>query len=174
MRVSKRVAVALLATAALVGSATTAMSALGHDSGRGQGDHRDRGGATVLKTTLAPSVLTDPTLHGVAHGNAPWVLRRGTARLRQGGRLDVRVRGLVIPGAPGNGTPGPVTTVDASLYCGADDTAVGTTPSAPISRAGDARMTGTLSLPAKCLAPVVLVHPNGNGGAYIAASGFGG
>jgi hypothetical protein len=35
-------------------------------------------------------------------------------------------------------------------------------------------MTGTLSLPAKCLAPVVRVHPNGNGAAYIAASGFGG
>jgi hypothetical protein len=35
-------------------------------------------------------------------------------------------------------------------------------------------MAGQFSLPAKCLAPVVLVHPNGNGAAYIAASGFGG
>jgi hypothetical protein len=174
MRVSKRAAVAMLATAALVGSATTAMSALGHNDGRGQGNHRDRGGATVLAATLAPSVPSDPALHGAAAGGAPWVLRHGTARLHRGGRLDVRVRGLVIPGAPGNGTPGPVTTVNASLYCGNDTTAVGTTPSAPISRSGDARMRGQLSLPAKCLAPVVLVHPNGNGAAYIAASGFGG
>jgi hypothetical protein len=128
----------------------------------------------VLKTALAPSVPSDPTLHGAAAGGAPWVLRRGEARLRRDGRLAVRVRGLVIPVAPGNGTPGPVTTVNASLYCGNDTTAVGTTPSVPISRAGDARMTGQFTLPAKCLAPVVLVHPNANGAAYIAASGFGG
>jgi hypothetical protein len=106
-------------------------------------------------------------------GGAPWVLRRGEARLRRDGRLAVRVRGLVIPVPPGDGTPGPVMTVSASLYCGNDTTAVGTTPSVPISRSGDARMAGKFSLPAKCLAPVALVHPNG-GAAYIAASGFGG
>jgi hypothetical protein len=174
MRVTKRTAVLLLATAALAGSGTTAISALGHDGAGGRSDHPDHGGATVLKTTLAPSVPSDPMLHGAAAGGAPWVLRRGEARLRRDGRLAVRVRGLVIPTAPGNGTPGPVTTVSASLYCGNDTTAVGTTPSAPISRSGNARMAGQFSLPAKCLAPVVLVHPNGNGAAYIAASGFGG
>jgi hypothetical protein len=174
MRVSKRTAVALLATAALAGSGATAVGALGHDGGGARGDHRDRGGAMVLNTTLAPSVPSDPALHEVAAGGAPWVLRRGEARLRRGGRLTVRVRGLVIPVAPGNGTPGPVTTVNASLYCGNDTSAVGTTPSVPISRAGNARMAGQFTLPAKCLAPVVLVHPNGNGAAYIAASGFGG
>jgi len=39
---------------------------------------------------------------------------------------------------------------------------------------GNARMSGTITLPAKCLAPIVLVHPNGSDAAYIAASGFGG
>jgi hypothetical protein len=29
-----------------------------------------------------------------------------------------------------------------------------------------------VTVPARCLAPVVLVHPNGNGARYIAASGF--
>ncbi|HEV7461726.1 MAG TPA: hypothetical protein VGN78_14400 [Solirubrobacteraceae bacterium] len=174
MRVSKRTAVALLATAALAGSGATAVGALGHDNGGGRGEHRDRGGATLLETTLAPSVPGDPALHGAAAGGAPWVLRRGEARLRRNGHLTARVRGLVIPTAPGNGTPGPVTMVSASLYCGTDTTAVGTTPSAPISRSGDARMAGQFTLPAKCLAPVVLIHPNGNGAVYIAASGFGG
>jgi hypothetical protein len=173
MRVSKRAAVALLAIAALAGSATTAITALGHGGGRSQADHRGRGGATVFAATLAPSVLADPTLHGAPRGGAPWVLRRGEARLRRDGRLAVRVRGLVIPDPPGDGTPGPVMTVSASLFCGIDTTAVGTTPSVPISRSGNARMAGRFSLPAKCLAPVVLVHPNG-GAAYIAASGFGG
>jgi hypothetical protein len=111
-------------------------------------------------------------LNGATAGGAPWVLRRGEAELSGAGRLQVRVRGLVIPIAPSNGTPGPVTTVSASLYCGGASTATGTTPSVPISRTGDAEITGQLSLPAKCLSPTVLVHPNGLTGLYIAASGF--
>lgn len=83
------------------------------------------------------------------------------------------IRGLVIPVAPGNGTPGPVMTVSASLYCGAGTTPAGSIPSAPISRQGNAELAGSITVPAKCLAPTVLIHPNGNTAAYIAASGFG-
>ncbi len=173
MHVSKRTAIAMLSTAALAGSAASAVTATGHGD-KGRGDHGRQRGATLLATTLAPSVPGDPTLNGVVPGNAPWVLRRGSARLRRDGRLHVDVRGLVIPSPPGDGTPGPVMTVSASLYCGNDTVAVGTTPAAMISRSGDARMDGRFTLPAKCLAPAVLVHPNGNAAAYIAASGFGG
>jgi hypothetical protein len=174
MHVSKRTAVSLLSVAALAGSATSAVTATGHEGGKAGDNHGRHRGATVLEATMAPSVPADPMIHGVAAGNAPWVLRRGDVRLRGDGRIRVRVRGLVIPVAPGNGTPGPVVTVDASLYCGNDTTPVGTTAQVPISRAGNARMSGRFTLPAKCLAPVVLVHPNGNTAAYIAASGFGG
>jgi hypothetical protein len=110
----------------------------------------------------------------VAPGGLPWVLDSGQARLRHDGRLSVRVRGLVLPGPPGNGTPGPITTVTASLYCGDDTTAAATTASVPLSSAGNARINERVTLPAKCLAPVVLVHPNGGAAAYIAATGFGG
>lgn len=171
MQVSRRSAVAALSVAALAGSATTAVNALGHEGG---GEHRSHEGRTLLEATLAPSVPTDPALNGANAGGAPWVLRRGEARLRADGRFDVRFRGLVIPVAPGNGTPGPVVTVTASLYCGASTMATGTTPAAPISRDGDATLEGTVIVPAKCLAPTVLVHPNGNAAVYIAASGFGG
>ena len=99
----------------------------------------------------------------------PWQLDSGQVRLRQDGRLTLGVRGLVIPG---NGTPGPVTSISASLFCGADTTPTATTPSVPLSSSGDARISTRISLPAKCLAPVVLVNPNGNAAAYIAASGF--
>src|SRR5436309_637747 len=152
MRVSKRTAVATLSATALLASGATAVGALGHDGGRRGADNGRHRGATLLASTLAPSVPApgDPTLHSVSPGGAPWVLRRGEARLRRDGRLRVDVRGLVIPVAPGNGTPGPVTTVSASLYCRNDTTAVGTTPSAPISRSGGARMRGTLTLPTKC------------------------
>jgi hypothetical protein len=173
MQLSKRRAVAVLTAAALAGSATTAVSAAGHggsDGGDGSGGH---GGRALLDTSLAPSVPSDPVLNGASAGGAPWVLQRGDAVLKRDGRLVVRIRGLVIPTAPGNGTPGPVMTVSASLYCGGASTATGTTPSVPISSGGDASMEGPVSLPAKCLTPTVLIHPNGAAGVYIAATGFG-
>jgi hypothetical protein len=169
MQVSKRRAVAVLSAAALAGSAMTAVTAAGHDGGREHGGQR---GAPLLDTSLAPSVPSDPVLNGASAGGAPWVLRSGYAQTRRGGRLQVRIRGLVIPVAPGNGS-GAVTTVSASLYCGAATTAVGTTPSVPISRRGNADLDGMVSVPSKCLAPTVLIHPNGGGSVYIAASGFG-
>jgi hypothetical protein len=168
MHVSRRTLVALLSSAALAGSATTAVTALGHD------DHGRHAGNTTFASTLAPAVPApaDPVIHGVAPGGVPWQLDRGAVRLRHDGRFQLSVRGLVIPG---NGTPGPVTTISASLYCGADTTAAAaTTGAVPISRSGDAQIDQPLALPSSCLAPVVLVHPNGSAAAYIAASGFGG
>jgi hypothetical protein len=186
MHVSRRTAVTALAVAAVGGSATTAVSALGHDGGRSgreptglehRGNDRNRHHGELLKTSLAPSVPASaggPTLNGIAPGGVPWVLDRGVAAVQRGGKLRVSVRGLVIPPPAGTSTPGPVSTVFASLYCDASSTPVGSTPQVPLSMTGDAVMTGTVTLPAKCLAPLILVHPNGNGGAYIAASGIGG
>lgn len=172
MQASKRAALALLSIGALAGSAVSGVSALA-DHGSA-GDHGRHAGRTLLQSTIAPSVPSDDAIHGVMPGSAPWVLRRGDVRLRQDGRIRVRLRGLVIPTAPGNGTPGPVTTVSAGLFCGSATTAAATTGQAPIDRAGNARIEGRLSLPAKCPGAVVLVHPNGMGGLYIASSGFGG
>jgi hypothetical protein len=176
MRISKRVpltvfvaAVAALSTALVVG----ALSALGSEGGHGKG--HDGHGGQLIRETLAPSVPTDPTFHGVAPGGAPWVLKEGSVELSSNGRLDLRVRGLVIPVAPGNGTPGPVTTISASLFCGADtDTmAAATTGQVPISRRGDARIRDkSFDVPATCLAPIVLVNPNGIANLYIAVDGW--
>jgi hypothetical protein len=183
MHVSRRTALAALAVAALGGSATTAVSALGHDRGREhqrrdhRGNDRNRHHGELLRTSLAPSVPASsggPTLNGIAPGGVPWVLKRGAATLERNGEFRVFVRGLVIPPPTGMNTPGPVMTVNASLYCDGSSTPVGSTPSVPLSMSGDAAMKSTLTLPAKCLAPLVLVHPNGNAGAYIAASGIGG
>src|ERR1700759_4602533 len=133
MQLSRGRAVAALAAAAVAGSATTAVSAVGHE----RGDHgRDHRGEALLKTSLAPEVPSDPVLNGATPGGAPWVLKRGEARLARDGDFRVSLRGLVIPNPPGDGTPGPVMTVSASLYGGAATTATGTTPSAPITRTG--------------------------------------
>ena len=183
MHVSRRTAVAALAVAALGGSATTAVSAIGHDRGQDhrRGDHgrrdRDRHDGTLLATTLAPSVPTTsggPTLNGIAPGGVPWVLKRGAATLSRHGELRAFVRGLVIPPPAGTGTPG------RSRPCSPRSTATGAACRSARRRRsrfrwqGDASMSGMVTVPAKCLAPLVLVHPNANGAAYIAASGFGG
>lgn len=175
MHVSKRTAMALLTTAALAGSAASAMSAAADPGGAqhgGPGVTHLHAGSTLLDTSLAPSVPTDPVLFGSAAGGAPWVLRLGRADLRSNGRLEVVIRGLVIPVAPFNGTAGPVTTVDAALYCNGSSTPAATSPSVPISTKGDATINAKLMLPSTCLAPAFLIHPNGASNIYIAASGF--
>jgi hypothetical protein len=173
--VSKRRAVAMLTAAALAGSATTAVTALAHQGGRDRGQgHRDDGNRLVLFSSLAPSVPNDPMLLGAAAGGVPWVLRSGEAELHSDGRLTVRIRGLLIPSGMFAGTTGPVKTVTASLYCADNSTPVGTSAAVPLSSEGDARITTTLMLPAKCQIPALLIHPNGALGTYITTSGFGG
>jgi hypothetical protein len=172
MRIPKRVpitvfiaALAALSAALVVG----ALSALGSDGGHGKGH-----GGQLIKESLAPSVPTDPAFHGVAAGGAPWVLKEGSVEL-SGHRLDLRVKGLVIPNPPGDNTPGPVNTIIASLYCGADSVtmAAETTGQVPINRKGDARIRdNSFDVPSTCLAPVILVNPNGIAGAYIALDGW--
>jgi len=133
--------------------------------------HSKRTGAQLIDASLAPSQTNDPTLHGVSAGVKPWVLQRGTVLLTRGGKLDLHVKGLLIPGM---GTS-PVKTISASLYCGADTTAAAadSTQQAPLSSKGDAVIHDTsFKVPSTCLAPVILVHPNGDISSYIAVSGW--
>src|SRR5215208_6452516 len=133
----------------LAAIAVYAAVASGHDGG-GRGH-----GGQLVKQALAPSLPTDPAFHGVAAGGVPWVLRRGDVRLKLRGRLEVELRGLVIPDPPGDGTAGPVHTVSASLYCGADSTTApaDTTPAVPLSASGDARIRDrSFDVPSTCLA----------------------
>ncbi|MGH2934781.1 MAG: hypothetical protein ACRDL2_09775 [Gaiellaceae bacterium] len=139
----------------------------------GNGNRDDREGA-ILSSTLAPSQPTDPAIDGVSPGGVPWVVKRSSVQLQANGGIRVSIRGLVIPVAHGTfpaGTALPVTTVSASLYC-APGTAAATTMTVPLTSTGNASIVDTVSLPATCLAPVVLVHPNGGDTAYIAATGW--
>jgi hypothetical protein len=175
MRISKRalVTVFVAAIAALSMAFAAGASGAARTSHRSKPNHHGkRHGALLIKESLAPSQPTDPTFHGVSPGGAPWVLKLGEVRLKREGKLDLRVEGLVIPAL---GTPGPVTTISASLYCGADSntTAADTTHQVPISRKGDARIHDTsFSVPSTCLAPMILVHPNALTTLYIALDGW--
>jgi hypothetical protein len=170
------VALATVSAAALVAAVASA-----DDGGRKGDDDQGKNGqgddaAKIFSAALAPSTPGDPSVHGVAPGGVPWVLKRGRVQLAANGKIKVELRGLVIPIAHGTfpaNTALPVTTVSASLYCAPDAAAAAaTTASAPISPDGNARITDTLTLPATCLGPTVLVHPNGGLGAYIALPGW--
>lgn len=121
---------------------------------------------------------TDPnlsvTIRGVAPGAVPWALSKGSTRLDSDGRLQVHLDGLLITGTNSglDGTTGPVKSVVASLTCDGSTPAVATTGKVPLSPEGDARIDEQITIPALCLAPVVLVRANSAAGPWIAATGF--
>jgi len=156
-RIATVAAAAAIATVTLVTQAPAASAA---------DDHRPvllRSG--LVGSTPAPA---GPTLFGIIPGSAPWVIDRGRVRLDTYGNLDVRVRGLVIPTAPANGT-NPVPSLSASVVC--NGAVVATTGTVAFNTKGNARIDTTVSVPSPCLAPAVLVHPNAVTAVYIAASG---
>lgn len=171
-RTRTRFLVGLVAFALALMATVGASAHDGHGDGDREGKRVMQGNATFT-SSLAPSQTTDPSIDGAAPGGLPWVIDRGTVRLQADGRVRVELEGLVIPVAHGTfpaGTARPVMTVSASVRCALGATA--TTAAVPISADGDARIDDTVDLPSTCLAPVVLVHPNGGTGAYIAVSGW--
>jgi hypothetical protein len=157
-RISRRGSVALLTGAILAVLALAPAGALATPASM-----------ESLSTSLVPSVPSDPMLHGVSAGPKPWVLKRGTFRLLGNGQVVVQIRGLVIPEL---GTPGPVKTVAAALYCGNETMLAASTPSVPISEDGNATIVSRVDLPTSCQTPAVLIEPNGSTSIYIATSGF--
>jgi hypothetical protein len=157
MQMLRRMAVAFLTTAVIAGLTATAAGAFSPPA------------KSLVTSSLAPSVPTDPKLHSVEAGGAPWVLKASLFHLDSTGNVQVVIRGLIIPGL---GTPGPVTTVDASLYCANETTPAATTQSVPISQAGNAEIVAKVKLPSLCQTPAVLINPNSIGSIYIATSGF--
>ena len=163
MRLTKRSFMAALLVAAAV--FVTAAAADHGGGGRGHQGHH----GPLLQQRLIGSILADSPIHGATRGGLPWD-GTGRATLDRHGRFDVRIRGLVVTGT---NSPSPVTNVTVSLYCAPDSSGpVFTTTPAPLSSHGDARIRQHVTVPSRCLAPVVLVHPNGNAGAYIMATGF--
>jgi len=158
MRVRRRF---LVLTAVVAATLVPASSAVAH------GDHPSRGRAhDLLRAPIAGSVTSDPVIFTASPGQAPWVIDRGNARVRTDGRIDVRVEGLVIP--RGDNT-NPVPRLSASLAC--NGKVVATTDTVPFSTAGNARIHDRIRVPQRCIAPVVMLNPNGNAAVYIGITG---
>jgi hypothetical protein len=169
MRISRKVFLIVIAVATAGAALVFSLAANADHGRRGDDDHGVRG--KLFATRLVGSILADPPIHGVTRGGVPWDLKRGVATLDRDGRFKLRVRKLVVAGTD---NPDGVTSITASLFCAPDSSGAPafTAGPVPLSSDGDARIRQHVTVPARCLAPVVLVHPNGNAARYIAASGF--
>src|SRR3954466_14844842 len=103
MWISKRVLVLGIVALTAAMSMALAVGAFGHRGGHGGGGHHRGHDQALLDAAPAPSVPSAPSFPGVAAGAAPWVLERGSVELKRN-RLELELRGLVIPNPPGDGT----------------------------------------------------------------------
>lgn len=158
---------ALVAASALALSTVAASPALA-DGGHEHGNLLE---AELVGSNPAPA---SPTIAGITPGGAPWVNGESTVRVRADGRITVRIRGLVIPTPPQNGT-NPVASAVATLVCGSTPPLAGasTAPFA-LDTAGNGRTKDMIVVPMPCMDPTVLIRPVRPGGAiapaYIASS----
>jgi hypothetical protein len=129
--------------------------------------------------TMAPVVSpftgsTNP-VRGINGGGVPWQVASAKGELRSDGRLEIKVKGLVIVATGVN----PVAAFRGVVNCltpASPTTGVNlVTDPVPANTAGDAKIEAKLALPTPCIAPIVFVT-NGTGpapGAWFATTGTG-
>lgn len=172
MRISKAALRTMLATAVAAVSAPLALGVFTAQA-KTHAHHPAHGSKLLINSPLAPSMPpgTDPSIDGIPPGAKPWVLKSGHVTIRRH-RLDLRVRGLLIPG---HGI-GPVKSISAELFCAGSTTPAAMTGQVMLSSAGDAVIHDNhFATPSTCLAPQVLVIPKdmtmGAPKMYIAVDG---
>jgi hypothetical protein len=159
MRTTHRRLAVAAAALLLAAGAAPAVAGDGHSHRRGEA----RG--TLLSADLVGSLTSDPVLAGVNPGGADWTVSRSTVQVKSNGRVDVRVRDLVLTRTGAN----PVATISASLVC--NGMVVDTVGPVDYDTEGDARIRDRFMVPDRCLAPAVLLNPEDRVQTYIAVSG---
>ena len=121
-------------------------------------------------------------IRGIPGGGLPWVVGSAYGKLKQDGRIDITIKGLVFdPNDPvvitrGIGGTNTIASFKAIVSCLSKDaegnaTVVNvSTGLFPADTAGNAVIDDVLSLPSPCIAPIVFV--TSPGGAWFAASGY--
>ena len=125
--------------------------------------------------TLCPRIETAPFESHLAWGASGFAyqLTDAKGRLRANGRLDIRVRGLVLVTTGANPQANfraivSCLTTDASGAAAATSNVV--TEQFPATPEGDSEIDAVVDLPTPCIAPIVFVT-NGAGTAWFAATG---
>lgn len=173
-------AVALQAVAASAAPAAPVKHSHQHKS------HHFNGSADVLKFDVmtpvtGPYVGAANPLRGENGGGLPWILKSASGELRKDGRLEVRVRGLVLaktaPVPTALQGTNPLPDFRALVSCqtiGTGNTATVTNVSTANFTAdahGNARIRTRIQLPQPCIAPVVFVTGPTGADVWLAATG---
>lgn len=118
-------------------------------------------------------------IRGVNGGGLPWVIRVGKGEVKADGRIEVKVRGLVLADdpavPPARRLVNPIPNFRAVVSCLSVDAAGQavtvnvTTGDFPATTGGDSEIEAALELPSPCIAPIVFV--TSPGGAWFAATG---
>jgi hypothetical protein len=148
----------------MIGGAAALVLALSPSAALAHHGHHHHHGHNLLRGDLTPSMPTDAAINGVAPGGLPWIISRGEVRVRDNGRMDVRIEGLQIP--RNGGADNPLATVDAVLYCSGAMVA-DSGPQPMTIPGGDARFRVQLMVPKTCDDATVLIQPAPT--AYIAS-----
>lgn len=109
-------------------------------------------------------------IRGINGGGLPWSIDEAKGELDVNGKLEVRVRGLVLAAGTNTGV-NPLATFSAVVSCLAADRStqnVSTLPF-PATSSGDADIEAFVTLPRPCIAPIVFVTTAG--GAWLATTG---
>ena len=132
----------------------------------------------LVRADLIACLHDGTVLGGVNQCGKIWKLGEGEVSLSKNGHLKVEVKHLVLNDLSTgsfNGTPDGVTGIVAALICGGSGgTVVAQTTGVPLSQAGNAKISATITLPARCVAPIVVVREifDGAVGGWLAAAGF--
>ena len=119
-----------------------------------------------------PFVGATNPIRGLGGGGIPWRIDEGRGELRRDGRLDIRVRGLVLATTLAN----PVAAFRGVVSCQviAADGTPGflnvSTADFPATPQGDADIEAMLELPGQCFAPIVFV--TNSAGRWFAVTGY--
>lgn len=133
----------------------------------------------TMAPVTGPFVGSTNPIRGINGGGLPWQIEHANGELRSDGRLEVRVKGLVLfdgdPVPPALQGTNPAPNFQAVVSCMtivngvAATTNVATDPFHASLR-GNSKIEATVSLPSPCIAPIVLVGPSPT--VWFAATGI--
>jgi hypothetical protein len=116
-----------------------------------------------------PFVGSANPIRGVNGGGLPWQIADGKGELASDGRLEVKVRGLVLlngpPVPPALRGTNPILSFRAIVSCltidnGSPATMNVATGPFPATATGDSKIEATVALPSPCFAPIIFVGPS--------------
>jgi hypothetical protein len=131
-----------------------------------------------FEAPLVACLSNGTAIGGVNSCGKIWKLRSGKAELKKG-KLEFEVKGLVLNDTTVgqyNGTPDGVDAVAAAVICHgpAGATVAAQLDPVPLSKEGNAKAEGKVSLPNGCVGPVVVLRERYEGkiGGWLAGTGL--